>query len=433
MMTFEHLEQYIDDDLALQLSEGIYTGKSSGTGRVYRRAVAAAACILILFGIINHSTLTATARNLAMFLFGGTVTEEEHPGYFVLRQAVRFGSEGEYCVELAYRDGQDVYAVVTRNSADGMGAATLTAGDTVYEDAYRGSSIQTVTEAAPSEEGAAAGILREKSEMQCHFTGVEEASRFTLTVDGQSAEILLEEPEKSAVSGNMILKTNQMSWIIWPLAPDNSVVGVSNMEDYGKWDPAGIFPSGAAWTADLLNPMFIGEDGTAYQAEKVGSGSSVWKTVDKANGPVTSFTAEGVAWELRGGEQGLISYTFQVPARGGSLPVNDTLTAGKLELNLKEIKRDENDHITLVFRPMTNYGLLKSGRMEGENSQSYGSGSGDDFTLSLGYTYYIMEQDRRTVKETVRQFPYETGEEMTVRIMDLELETADPASLSLVP
>lgn len=136
-----------------------------------------------------------------------------------------------------------------------------------------------------------------------------------------------------------------------------------------------------------------------------------------------------------GGEHGLAAYTFRVPGRGSSIHVNETLTAGKLELQLKEIRRDETDHIVLVFQPMTNYGRLISGRMEGENSLGSGSSSGNEFTLSLGYTCYVMEPDDQTVKETVCRFPYETGDKMTVRVMELKLalDNGGPACLTFAP
>ena len=432
-MKYEDLEPFIDDDLAVQLTAGIFTGKSCRTARIYKRMAAAAACLLILSAIAGHSTLTTAARNLAVFLFGGQVTEEEKSGYYVLGQAAIFGINGEYSVDLAFRDGADVYAVISRNSAAGMGPVTLTAGDTVYQDTDRGSNCHTVTEGTRPADGSAPAVLRERSEMQCHFTGVADTNQMMFTVDGQSVKVTLEAPERSAVSQDMILKTNQMSWIIWPLAPDNSVVGVSNMEDYRGADPAEIFPAGSVYTADLLNPVFKGADGAVYPAKPVGESSNVWKAAEPVAEPVAAFTTEGIVWKLKGGENGLFSYTFQAPARDSVMAVNETLTAGRLELELKEIRRSAEDHITLVFRPMTNFGALWSGRITGKGSQSYGCSSGDDFTLSLGYTYSIMEPDGQTVKETVYNFPYETGEEMTVTITGLELCTADPASLTLVP
>ncbi len=431
-MKYDNLEHYIDDELALQLTAGVYPGKSVHIASIYKKMAVAAVCLLILSAMANHSTLTAAARNLAVFLFGGQVTEEEKPEYFVLRQAAAFGSNGEYSVDLAFRDGTEVYAVIGKNSADGMGAVTLTAGNMVYQDEDRGTNSCTITEGTRPADGSAPAVLREKSEMQCHFTGVEAVNQLTFTVDGQSVQVTLEKPERSAVSQDMILRTGQVSWIIWPLAPDNSVVGVSYMEDYRGADPADIFPAGAAFTADLLNPRFKGPDSAVYPAEPVGGSSRVWKAAEPVKEPVEEFTAEGMVWYLTGGENGLASYTFPVPDRGSSLNVNETLTAGKLELQLTEIRRSREDHITLVFKPLTNFGTLSSGRMTGQGSQSYGSSSGDDFTLSLGYTYHIMEEDGQTVKETVDQFPYETGEEMSVTITDLELHTSDPASLLFV-
>ena len=111
MKQFDELENYIEDDLVMQLSQGLFTELPSsmpkkqrkpGPSTVIGKGLAAAACILLVFTVWNFSSITAAAKGLASFLFGGTITEGETEGYYVLREAVTFGDNGQYCLELAY-------------------------------------------------------------------------------------------------------------------------------------------------------------------------------------------------------------------------------------------------------------------------------------------------------------------------------------------
>ena len=426
MKQFEELENYVEDDLVMQLSQGLFTELPSSTPKKRRKpgpstvigkGLAAAACILLVFTVWNFSSITAAAKGLASFLFGGTITEGETDGYYVLREAVTFGDNGQYCLELAYRDGNDVYAVITKNNADGLETVSLIVDGTVYEDLDRGNRSLTVAETIPWKEGEESPAIKGKSEMQCHFSGVEMSNYMTFPVEGQSVSVSLESPLRFALSQDMSMETAGIRWTVLPLAPDHSMVGIS-VEKESVWGNGKYKCS-----PKLLNPVFIGEDGRTYVAESVGEDTQVWKTAEKVEGFIAGFETRGVAYELHDFEEGLLNYTFQVPERGGSAAVDDVLILDGLELRVKRVSRSEEDHIKLYFEPETELGTLMGGSMRAEGQTSHGCGAGgDEFSLSISYTYYVMEEDRKTVKEAVYKFPYQTGDEMTVTIEELRIE-----------
>ncbi|MBT9777835.1 hypothetical protein GPL15_15130 [Clostridium sp. MCC353] len=425
MKQFDELENYIDDHLMMQLSKDLFTELPSSPSEKRRKPVrrtmagewlAAAACLLLVFAVWNFSSITAAAKGLAAFLFGGTVTEGETDGYYVLREAAAFGENGGYCLELAYRDGNDVYAVITKNNADGLGPVRLMVDGNVYEDLYGGNKGLTVAETAPGEEGGSTSI-KGKSEIQCHFTGVEMKNHMTFQVEGQSVAVSLESPLRFALNQNMSMETAGIRWTVFPLAPDRSMVGVS-MEEESVWG-SGKYQ----YSLKLLNPVFIGADERKYEAESVGEDTQVWKISEKAEEPVIGFETRGVRYEIHDFDEGLLSYTFQVPERGSSTEVDDVLVLDGLELRVKRVTRSEEDHIKLSFEPETELGTLMGGSMRAEKQTSHGCGAGgDEFSLSVGYTYYVMADDQKTVKETVHQFPYQTGDQMTVTIEELRIE-----------
>lgn len=411
-MKFEELEQYMDDQLVTQLSEGIFEADKKRShekrSRFFGVSVACAALILL---VSNYSSVSAAAKGLMVFLFGGTISEEMPEDYFVLKEAVDFGYNGEYRLELAYRNGTDVYAVVTRKNADGINAVSLEINGTVYEDSEYGKGGYTVTEM-----GADGITERGKSETQCHFTRVPEENQMTFMVDGQRTEVYLTPPERFADDHGAVVETAGTSWVIWPLAPNRSVVGVS-LSDIG-----GNTILNNAETIGLFNPVFIGTSGREYQAEPVGENSHVWKMIDFPEEEITGFRTQGITYTLTDTEYGLLSFTCRAPERNGVTNMEKSLYADELELKVKRVERDGMDHITVFMEPFTNAGELGSGRISIPDSVGYGSALGEDeFILSADFSYHIMEPDGKTIKETVYTFPYETGQEMKLRIEELEL------------
>ncbi|PNV62123.1 hypothetical protein C0033_10750 [Clostridium sp. chh4-2] len=423
MKEFESLENYIDDDLVLLLSKDIFPEKplslsKTKRGRIWKntagKGMAAAACLLFILAIWNVNGITAAAKGLAAFLFGGRVTESETDGYYVLREAVTFGTDGSYCLELAYRDGSDVYAVISRNNADGVGKASLVVNGRSYEESDNSSRGMTVVEQVPGSEQEVKG----KSELQCHFTGVEMSSDMTFLVEGQSVTVRLEAPFRTALNQDMTVNTSGVQWTVFPLTPDKSMVGIIMETDH-------VWGTGKnQCSVELFQPSFIGESGRRYEAESIGEGNQVWKAVEKPQEAVVGFGTEGLVYELYNTDGALLTYTFRVPERGGYLLTDDILSVDGLELRLKRIERSEEDHITLFFEPDTSLGVLSGGSLSDEAHTSHGCGAGgDEFSLSLGYTYYRMEDDHKTVKEAVYQFPYDTGDEMTVAIEKLQIRS----------
>lgn len=415
-MKFENMEDYVEEDLMMRLSQNLFQEEAAHGRRVKtvkRLCIpAAAACAAMILILLNFGAVSAAAKGLAAFLFGGIITEESLEEYYVLKEAVEFGRDGEYRLELAYRDKADVYAVITGKHADGIGAVSLEVGGTVYEDVNRGSSSYTVSEM----DGESGTVSREKSQSEYHFTQVGEGQSMTFILDGQRVDVRLESPERFAGDHGPVMETAGTSWIIWPLSPDYGVVGISLL-DTGEnpWLET-------AESTDLLNPVFIGASGRQYRAEPVGEGNHVWKISDSPQDAIAGFRASGIAYTLADRENGLAVYRCRVPERNQRIDSEGGISVNGLDVRVEGVERSAQDHISLFMEPETEGGELHGGSLNVRGASGYGSASGgDSFVLSAGFTYHIMDDDRKTVRETVYGFPFEAGEEMELRIDELEL------------